>query len=303
MKVITVATDLHNPFFTQLLRPSCNTMGLDLVVLQTQKQPFHFIDKRPLLLEYLSTVARPDELFLFTDAYDVLFVRGPEYIEQAYRGFAKPVVFSGEPNSWPMGTVGFALYDGPPVARYPYLNSGGFIGRAKDILDLARQYPTPPRDAFDLLRQLRAHGYDTNEKFAFSDQYHWTLVQLLEPETVAIDHHGVLFENFAHSIPDLVVDEVRREGEEYHERGREAATYRKEFERIERRLREPSTAAHLHFSGHASKAVLMDLLGQGRVPDRITHALDQSSVPDRPLEIYSARDVAVSAAPLSSPEG
>lgn len=286
MKVITVATDPDNTFFRRLLLPSCSTMGLDLVVLQTRKQPFHFADKRPLLLKYLSTVARPDELFLFTDAYDALLVRGPEYIEQAYRNFAKPVVFSGEPNSWPMGTVGFALYGDAPVGRYPYLNSGGFIGRAGDVLELSRKYPTPPSDGFGLLTRLRAHGYDTDEKFAFSDQYYWTLVHLLEPETTAVDHHGVLFENLAHPIPELVVAEVRREGEEYHERGREAATYRREFERIERQLKEPSTAAHFHFSGHASKAVLLDLLDQGRVPARIADALDLSTVSEKSFEVY-----------------
>src|SRR5579863_2528315 len=157
MRLITIVTDLENPFFRRLLVPSCGAVGLELTVLHSRKQRFRYADKRVILTDYLSR-APADELIMFTDAYDVLFVRGEEYIEHAYSSFAQRVVFSAELNSWPLGVVGFALHKNPPIGRYPYLNSGGLIGSARDLADLLRKYPEPPSGQFELLSRLSSHG-------------------------------------------------------------------------------------------------------------------------------------------------
>lgn len=277
MKVITIASDLGNPFLNQLLIPSCAGTGLELTILHARRAFFQFNDKREILAEYLSRGVRRDELVLFTDAYDTVFVRGPEYIEHAYHRFAEPIVFAAEPNSWPLGVVGFALYRGRPIGRYPYLNSGGFLGPAGDLLELCRRYPSPPSNRFELLDQLRAHGYDTDLLFGFSDQYYWTLVHLLEPASIGLDRDADIFEYYGPVMPNVVLKEVIREREEFNLRGRELPRYTLERKRLQARLREPSGAAQLHFASYLSKAVVLDLLEEGLLPDWLTRVCGSRS--------------------------
>ena len=272
MKVITIASDLGNPFLNQLLIPSCAGTGLDLTILHARRAFFQFNDKRKILAEYLSRGVARDELVLFTDAYDTVFVRGPEYIAHAYHRFAEPVVFAAEPNSWPLGVVGFALYRGRPMGRYPYLNSGGFLGPAGDLLELCRRYPAPPSNRFELLDQLRAHGYDTDLLFGFSYKYYWTLVHLLEPASIGLDRDADIFEYYGPVMPNVVLKEVIREREEFNLRGRELPRYKLERKRLQARLREPSGAAQLHFASYLSKAVVLDLLEEGLLPEWLTRA-------------------------------
>jgi hypothetical protein len=273
MRFITIATDLDNVFFRRVLVPSCRAMELELTVLHPQQNRIRFADKRFILMEYLARPASDsDDLIIFTDAYDAMFIRGQKEIGQSYERFAQRVVFSGELNSWPLGAVGFALHDRPP-GRYPYLNSGGLIGPAPDLIDLCRRYPEPPSDRFDLLKRLRAHGYDSDQQFGFSDQYYWTLVQHLEPDLVGVDHDAAIFEcNTAH-IPDVVVREASRESKEFRQRGRETTQYQREYARLQAQLQEPSGAAHLHFASAVTKAVLLDLLDEGRLPTWLSDGL------------------------------
>ena len=267
MKVVTIATDPENVFLKQLLIPSCQGLGLDLVILHSDKEEFRFRDKRPAFMYYLSQCSASDELVLYTDAYDTLFLRDEQYIRKAYAGFSQNIVFSAESNSWPLGAVGYALQADPPVYPYPYLNSGGFIGPVGDLLELSARYPKPPSDQFPLLRQLRTHGYDTDERFGFSDQYHWTLVQHLEAEKVGLDNKAELFENLAPAVADVWHPSIGAGINEFRARGREAASYQQERARLEMRLRSPSDAAQVHFASILTKAVVLDLFDEGRLPD------------------------------------
>jgi hypothetical protein len=276
VRAVTVATDLDSTLLTGMLVPSCAAVGLTLDLLRPEGESFQLADKRPILADYLSRLPDPNELVVFTDAYDTLFLRGPSFIERAYSRFSQPVVFSAERTSWPLGVEGFALYDRAPRYPYPYLNSGGFIGPAGDLLDLCVKYPEPPSDRFAMLEQLRAHGYDTDERYGFSDQYHWTLVYLLERDLIGLDHEGILFQCYAPRIPVVSFKEILRDAEVFRAEGRTWHRYRKERGRLQAELREPSKAAHLHFAGHVTKAVVLDLLEEGLLPAWITAACDPS---------------------------
>jgi hypothetical protein len=273
MQVITIATNLDHPFLNQLLIPSCNAAGLTLTVLHPDVRQFSFKDKRAIVSRYLSRCDAPDELILFTDAYDTMILRDAEFIARVYASFRKPVVFSAEPNSWPMGAIGLALHTGPPARPYPYLNSGGFIGRAGDLRGLLTKYPDPPSAEFSLLRHLREHGYDADKRFGHSDQYYWTLVRLIEPECIAIDHTAALFENFTAPVGDVADAGVKAAIKEFRDRGRDAASYQQECDRLLTRLQSPSPAAQLHFASAITKRVLLDLWREGRIPDWL-RALD-----------------------------
>ncbi|MBE1489495.1 glycosyltransferase domain-containing protein [Plantactinospora soyae] len=267
MKVVTIATDLENAFLKRLLTTSCEAVGLDLVILHVDKEAFKFKDKRTALTRYLAQCPRSDELIVFTDAYDTLFLRGEQYIRTAYEGFAQKVVFSAEPNSWPLGAIGFALQESPPARPYPYLNSGGFIGSVGDILALCAKYPKPPSDRFPLLRHLRGHDYDTDKRFGFSDQYYWTLVRLLEAETVGLDNTARLFEYLGPAVGDVWDPNIKIGIKDFFARGKEAASYQRERERLVARLQSPSDAAQVHFASIITKAVALDLFDEGRLPD------------------------------------
>nr|MDT0659793.1 hypothetical protein [Micromonospora sp. DSM 115978] len=267
MKVVTISSDLDQPFLRRLLIPSCGTLGLDLFILHSATDGFQHSDKRSIITSYLTRHAEADELIVFTDAYDTVFIRGEQYIEDLYKTFAQPVVFSAEVGSWPLGALGFAILDSPPVHPYPFLNSGGYIGPAGALLELLDRYPQPPSEKFELLRKLRQFGYDTNERHAFSDQYYWTLVQLLEGETIALDHTALLFENLGPPVPDVWDLQVLLGHYEFYKNNREAASYRQERERLVEVLKSPSQAAQIHFSNPMGKAAALDLLDEGKLPD------------------------------------
>ncbi|MFD2767402.1 glycosyltransferase domain-containing protein [Micromonospora eburnea] len=273
MKVITIATDLEHPFLRRLLVPSCDAVGLNLVVLEANKKGFRPRDKRAFLTDYLTRCAAPDELVMFTDAYDTLFLRGEEYILKAHAGFSQSVIFSAEPNSWPLGTIGLALQKDLPARPYPYLNSGGFIGPAGDILALCAKYPSPPSEQFPLLKQLRTHDFDTDRMYGPSDQYYWTLVHLLESDTVGLDNSAILFENFTPTVANFC--ELSRWTSDFRAHGKQAASYRREYARLQARLQSPSGAAQVHFASSLTKTVVLDLLDEGRLPSWLVGVLQR----------------------------
>jgi hypothetical protein len=281
MKVVTIASDLDQPFLQRLLIPSCGAVGLDLVILHCVKEGWQHSDKRSIITDYLARHEEPGELILFTDAYDTLFIRGEQHITDAYKTFEQPVVFSAEAGSWPLGALGFALLEAPPSYPYPFLNSGGYLGPVGDLLALLNRHPQPPSEQFELLRKLRQFDYDTNERYAFSDQYYWTLVQLAERKTIALDHTAQIFENLGPRIADTWDLQILLGHYEFYTQDRKAASYRQERERLEEVLRSPSQAAHLHLSNPMGKAAMLDLLDEGKLPDWLG-AVTEPPSPDAP---------------------
>ncbi len=79
----------------------------------------------------------PDnDVVLFTDAYDVIYLRDLDTILGRFLGFKHEVIFSAEQFLWPDQSVRFP----PSPTKYRYLNSGTFIGRVgevKRMLELA----------------------------------------------------------------------------------------------------------------------------------------------------------------------
>ena len=88
-----------------------------------------------LLNQELSTWSETEleRTVLFTDSYDVIFISHQKDVLRKYKELTQDkecIVFSSEPSCWP---------DASLASRYPsphYLNSGGFIGKAKHILSI-----------------------------------------------------------------------------------------------------------------------------------------------------------------------
>jgi hypothetical protein len=278
--VVTIATDLDNAFLVRLLIPSCASVGLELTVLHAAvpaASAFTPSDKRAIMTGFLGKLRDRDELIMFTDAYDALFVRGEAHIQSAYSAFGERIVFSAEPNSWPLGAIGYALHADPPAGSYPYLNSGGYIGPAGDLLELCTRYPVPPSERFEVLARLSAHRYNPDKRFGWSDQYYWTLIQHLEHRTVALDHDATLFECFTAPNPDISVREMMRDVQEFRAHGTDTPLYQQEYERLKGRLDTPSAAAHVHFANAVTKAAALELFDQGLLPDWLAAVLDPAA--------------------------
>ena len=99
--------------------------------------------KLRLLQRFIDDNNLPDnDVVLFTDAYDVIYLRDLETILGRFLGFKHEVIFSAEQYLWPDTSVRFP----PAITKYRYLNSGTFIGR---VGELKRMLQKPILDSDD----------------------------------------------------------------------------------------------------------------------------------------------------------
>lgn len=118
------------------LLASSARLGIRSVVLTHEEIPTRYFQIYKLFLarRFLRHLA-PDDLVLFTDATDVCFVNhaSEAALREAFAGFGADIVFSAERNCFPEDLA-------PRVPRlpgpYPFLNTGGYMGRAEALLDL-----------------------------------------------------------------------------------------------------------------------------------------------------------------------
>jgi len=114
----------------------------------------------------------PDDIVLFSDAYDVYYCGDKKTILERYAALKSPIVFGAERFCWPDADRAY-----PPenlTHYFPYLNSGLFIGRV------------------DALRECMKHyKYDDKE----DDQRFWTNQYMDHPELIKLDHNNRIFLN------------------------------------------------------------------------------------------------------------
>ena len=89
--------------------------------------------KLRLLRDFLMTV-KPDDVVLFTDAYDVFYTGDIESITRRFLDTGKDIIFAAENQIWPDQDMAKHFPD--TITEYKYLNSGTFIGIAKKILEI-----------------------------------------------------------------------------------------------------------------------------------------------------------------------
>ncbi|XP_063410328.1 multifunctional procollagen lysine hydroxylase and glycosyltransferase LH3-like isoform X1 [Mytilus trossulus] len=89
-----------------------------------------------ILKENLSQYeGRTDLIIMFTDSYDVVFTAGPDEILEKFKKFDSNVIFSAEGFCWPDANLKEQYPEVKPH-ECRFLNSGGFIGYAKDIVEM-----------------------------------------------------------------------------------------------------------------------------------------------------------------------
>jgi hypothetical protein len=253
MKIITVINDEKDPYFN-LLRLSCATNGLKLVTLVANRTDFSSRRiKDELLFDYLLD-ENNDELILFTDGTDAVFMADEKEILSKFADFESDLVFSTEMGCFPDPGMA-SRYSIDQNTPYNYLNSGGFIGKAGLILEL-----------------LREKHIDENKAFSWSNQYLWTKRYLNNTHRIKLDTCCSLF--FTLYTP---------QGQQYypHNKKESYLLKREWFDRCVliqgHRLKNQITGTwpcQAHFNGSAK--MLMD----ERITQMVYSALPQYSAPE-----------------------
>jgi len=116
----------------------------------------------------------PNDIVLFTDAYDVAYLGDQKEILRRYKMFSKPIVFGAERSCHPDPdrAKDYKFMD----TEFPFLNSGMIIGRV------------------GALRQcMKGYQYDDRH----DDQRFWTTVFFDNPDKIELDYENLLFLNAA----------------------------------------------------------------------------------------------------------
>lgn len=127
-----------------------------------------------------------DHIIMFTDSYDVMLLQNPQKILQKFREFRRPIVFSAEKICWPNPS----LIDQYPasVTKYKFLNSGGFIGYADEIISLINN-PIDDKDDDQLYYSER-----------YLEQIHTTKPHSVEKTYINLPNNEYPLSNSGHKI-------------------------------------------------------------------------------------------------------
>ena len=125
--VFTIST--HNHGYYSSLVDSCKQQNLELHTIGVGQKWEGFQTKLRLIQETLDSLS-DDTICLFTDAYDSIIIGNEQEILDRYYQFNEPMVFSSY-----SGKALFVseFFFGKTCGKNESLNSGGFIGRVKEL--------------------------------------------------------------------------------------------------------------------------------------------------------------------------
>lgn len=213
MRVITCVSDKGHYGYRNFLEPSCEFFNLALTTLEHKGKWSSYRLKDFHVLAYLQTLP-PEEIVLFTDGYDTMFLCSEEEILAKYRAFQKPLVFTAEKNCWPYRPL-FSKYPKAPTPLR-YLNSGGFIGEAGVLRYLLQKYPAPPSSyslwegaMWRYRRILRRQEIHPDWLYRWSNQYYWAQVFLSNQDLIALDCRADIFLGLSTDIEEWSANMVQ----------------------------------------------------------------------------------------------
>ncbi|XP_067117894.1 multifunctional procollagen lysine hydroxylase and glycosyltransferase LH3 [Osmerus mordax] len=136
--------------------------------------------------ELLKHAHNKDLIILFVDSYDVLLASGPEDLLWKFSRMRHRVVFSAEGFCWPDQRLAPKY---PPVhTGKRYLNSGGFMGYAPELVEIVQQWKHKDND---------------------DDQLFYTKIYLDKAQrtkfNMTLDHRSRIFQNLNGALEEVVL--------------------------------------------------------------------------------------------------
>jgi len=149
---------------------------------KTYKDPLFGKGEFGMKLRYLykySKSLRPNDIILFTDAWDVIIIGDCEKVYKDYKSFNKDIVFGGETIYGVFHDIFniFNIFKYDLSKPFPYLNAGVVIGRAGAIRELIQKYTEKTIDD------------------SVDDQILWRKIYLENRDKIAIDSKAKLVLN------------------------------------------------------------------------------------------------------------
>ena len=176
------------------LRASVKRLGAELTVLGLG-QPWRGLgSKVALLAAHLdASGAAADDLILFLDAYDVLLLPAAAQLRERFAALEREkqgaVVFNSEVNCAPDPSMRL-LYGRTPGGPFRFLNSGIYLGRARDVRNMLAT----------VTADVEAHHASLGaDPYRFDDQRWFNRFAIAFPEHVHLDARA----SFFHTLQDM----------------------------------------------------------------------------------------------------
>ena len=116
----------------------------------------------------------PDDIVIFTDAYDVAYYGNQVEAVERFRSFYKPIIFGSEKYCNPDPELATKYPNCSEEHEFPYLNSGMYIGYVWALQYCLRDYIYEDRD---------------------DDQRFWTQQYFTNTDLIGLDYENRLFLN------------------------------------------------------------------------------------------------------------
>ena len=156
IQFFTVAT--HENHHLDRLKRSAEKHNINLQVFGLGK-PFPALGTKRLLMHEFLQQCDPDDIFMFVDAYDVIFLANEsEILEKYEKHYKDQIVFSAEQNlgMYTFDDIYYFLKYPISKKRYKYLNTGSIIGPVKKGIEVFESVgldkPHEPCDQVPVLR-------------------------------------------------------------------------------------------------------------------------------------------------------
>jgi hypothetical protein len=190
--VISVATDPHDKGFQHFINSlkykniQYKILGLNTKwnggIMEEGMGGGQKINLLKAELKTWDTVKLKTTLLLFSDSYDVITVSTESEIIKKYYSISKNhILFSAEKYCWP--DISLEKYYPNTKSNYKFLNSGGFIGNAYDILNI-----------------LTMDIKDNDD-----DQLYFTKIFLFNNVNIKLDYNCEIFQTLNGNIQDIYI--------------------------------------------------------------------------------------------------
>ncbi len=198
-KVVTISNREPQEYYYTYKYLQKSVGSHEILILGQQAGEYTGLSDKPRILhKAISDGLIKEDIILFVDAWDVVFVDKPEVIIDKYKAINIDVEIGAEKNCFPSCfKKEYDRWAEPFNTSYKYLNSGVIVGRTDAIMTIleAMDAPNLPVDYRD---------GRTGRNFHFNDQAYYMDIALRQPVGVKLDRSCWIVQN----MQDVAEDEI-----------------------------------------------------------------------------------------------